>query len=129
MYGNEKDVPYLHHSWTPREFLITLGEMIRFFDPDYLVRNLPRNYTDMAVDDLRFLNEASDLAGRGSRLVRIERLPRHLKTNVSRSETELDAYDKWDAVINTTENRGIQALYARLDEIMESFGHYPMLSL
>jgi hypothetical protein len=120
LYGSQRNKPYKEYTWTPREFLVTLGHFCRFFDKDYFVKNLNEDgYTKIAIDDLRFKNEAEALKTRGATLIRIERYEKYLTTSADQSETDLDDYKGFDYTINTVENRSLQAFYDRLEEIME----------
>mgnify|MGYP001394887594 CR=1 FL=1 len=74
-------------------------------DPDYWTKawgrkveqyDLPRVH--ILVDDVRFINEVAVIRAHGGRLVKIER-PGFNGANDHSSETSLDAYRAWDAVV------------------------------
>lgn len=80
-------------------------EYRRAKDPDYWtkawghkIEQYPLDRMHILVDDVRFLNEVAVIRAHGGRIVKIER-PGFLGANNHSSETSLDDYREWDAVI------------------------------
>lgn len=131
LYGALKDKKFKDYEWTPREFLIRYGQFLRYFDADYWVKNLlklldlddpKRKYV---CDDLRFVNEAQILKKAGAKLIRINRYDKDLDikydANIDNdiSETALDDYKEWDAVIESFQNTTKPVLYKTLEGLVK----------
>jgi len=80
-------------------------EYRRAQDPDYWTKawgrkveqyNLPRSH--VLVDDVRFMNELNVIRAHGGLIVKIER-PGFLGANTHSSETSLDGFTAWDAIV------------------------------
>ena len=96
-------------------------EYRRARDPDYWTKAWGRKVeqydlarTHILVDDIRFMNEVNVVRGHGGRLVKIER-PGFTGANNHSSETSLDDFSGWDAVIvNDATLEALRAKVARL---------------
>lgn len=121
-----KEKPYLHYDWTPRDFVIAVGKMARYFDADYWVNNsgLKESKGDVSVDDVRFPNEVDAIHQLGGKVVRIERQE---KLNIygkhldDISETALDGYKGFDYTVDSCWNITLSDLHKQLDAMMEQF--------
>lgn len=119
-----KENPFLPYDWTPREFLIRLGDFVRFHDENYFVKTLIFDLNkDYSIDDCRFVNEANYLRELGAKIVRINRYdslnPYKVKLNIP-SECALDKY-KFDFIINDFDNGHITDLYKSIDKMLKFF--------
>lgn len=96
--------------YTPRDILIREGCLKRSIDPDFWTKKLAMEIMNaedggdkFVVDDIRFLNEISYLKKHfpGARFVRIERSEDAIGKAAldDLSETELDHYKEWDALL------------------------------
>lgn len=81
-------------------------EYRRAEDPDYWTKAWGRKIEqydltslNILVDDVRFMNEVNVIRAHGGRLVKIER-PGFTGANNHSSETALDGYRAWDAVLD-----------------------------
>lgn len=120
-----KNVKFNNQDFTPREFLIHLGQFLRYFDKDYFIKatHLEDMTGRIVIDDLRYLNEVEYLKKLGAKIIRIHR---YRKDNPYKgefasdpSETELDDYAGWDAQIHEFQNDKIVGLRRRIDQIMQ----------
>lgn len=113
---------------SPRQALQQLGDALREkFGPDFLIRIMRRRIDDVgrdgakavAIPDVRFNDECKAVKSWGGRLIRIDRdVP---AVSAHKSETQLDGFDGWDAVLDN--NGDPQSLYHRLDGVLtRSFG-------
>lgn len=116
-----KEKRYKYHDWTVREFLIRLGNFMRFHDPNYWVKEsgLANAYGRIVIDDVRFPNEVEYIQELGGKLVRLNRYP-HLNIYGEKelddpSETSLDAYKKWDYEVESCWNVKKDDLYKQMD--------------
>ena len=90
---------------TVRQLLIDIGKMYRAIDPDFWVKRLWKDveasvvhgHDHIVIDDMRFLNEATFLREHGAKLIRVNRPGMKLIDDIS--ETELDGYDDFHAVL------------------------------
>jgi len=80
-------------------------EYRRSQDPDYWtkawgrkIEQLDLAHTHVLIDDVRFMNELDVIKGHGGLMVKIER-PGFDGANNHSSETSLDGYSEWDAII------------------------------
>lgn len=123
---SEKEKPFREHSFTPREFMIHLGQFMRFHDPEYWVKssNISAMRGNVVIDDVRFRNEADYLKELGAKLVRINRFE---KLNVygkdldDPSETDLDNYKGFDFIVEDCVNVKPIDLYKQLNNAMKQF--------
>ena len=119
-----KEKPYKHYDWTPREFLIHLGEFCRYHDKGYWLNKAMARCVDpkalYVFDDTRFLNEAEAIKAKGGKIIRINRYEKHNPYGKNLdivSETELDTY-KFDFVCHELYNVKLEGLYGQLDLFM-----------
>lgn len=119
VYGKEKETPTVYKRtdgsyFTPRDILIREGSLKRSIDKDYWCKEL-ENYvaqwktdsTKIVMDDIRFLNEIDYFKKLGAKFVRIERNQKATGRAAldDLSETELDSYKDWDALLLEPFNR------------------------
>lgn len=135
--SDAKDKPFRKYDWTPRDFLIKYGQFMRYFDQDYwatklVVKAASLEDSSIVVDDLRFKNEAKILKAMGFKLVRIERYKKDLDItydpNVDGdvSETDLDDFADFDAVVEPFQNTTKPVLFKSLDGLVKTLGNYPL---
>lgn len=126
LYGTEKEVPtkYKRTDGSPltaRDILIREGCLKRSIDPLFWCKKLHDQIRFLAtdktrslfvIDDIRFLNEIKYLKGIGTKFVRLERRQSAIGKAAldDLSETELDTYDEWDAVLLEDFNRDLEDL-------------------
>ena len=121
-----KEKPFSVYDWTPRDFLISLGQFMRYFDPDYWVKasNLDKLEGRVVIDDLRFPNEAEYIKSLGGIIIRIERyenLNIYGKNLDDPSETSMDNY-KYDHKIDDCRNVSMDDLTSSLDDLAKQLG-------
>ena len=122
-----KERPYGVYDWTPREFLINLGEFMRYHDKNYwLTKGLSRcsaNET-YVFDDVRYVNEADCIRSTGyGYIVRINRYEKdnpYGKNLDIPSESQLDDY-KFDYVVEHCQNTTLTSLYRQGDILFNKF--------
>lgn len=118
----KKEKPWKGHDWSPREFLIHLGEFMRFHESDYWVNkgiavckdHVKNNYI---FDDVRYKNEADAIRKLGGVILRIERYEKHNpygKNLDTPSETDLDDF-KFDYVVERMWNIEQDDLFRQLN--------------
>lgn len=125
-----KESPFRNYEWTPREFMINLGEFLRYHDKDYWVKKaVARLKGDglYVIDDLRFTNEAEVLKKMKAQLIRIERYenknPYGKRLQIP-SERDLDEYP-FNFTINGIQNLTLTSLTDNIDIIMDELGVKP----
>lgn len=101
--------------YSPREFLIELGNLYRKYRPTFWVdivlnKIINNGGTKFMVTDVRYVNEAEALRKIGTSLIRLERHPDRdsmvdEKTKLSISETALDDYAHFDFILKGENNR------------------------
>lgn len=114
LWGKDKEVPTQYkrdngHPLTARDIMIRHGVYKRFVDSLYFCKKFDPTVSErIVIDDLRFKNEVEFFKTHGAEFVRIERLP---ELNVYKaalddlSETELNAWGKWDYVLKADDNK------------------------
>ncbi len=120
-----KEAPWADYDWSPRDFMLHLGEFMRFHDKDYWLRVALAKCTDgkkvYVFDDLRFLNEADALRNVGAKLIRVNRYEHqnpYGKNLDIESETQLDSY-KFDYVVEDCRNTTLKQLHGHDSQILE----------
>jgi len=112
--------------FTPRDIMIRVGTLYRSFDPQFWVKKAFSNLTDgglYVVSDVRFANECNAIKELGGLLVRIDRSQ---DLNIFKaalddlSETELDAWGKWDFKLDARDNKNISDLTRFADSIVSA---------
>lgn len=122
-----KEKPFNNYDWTPREFLIQLGQFMRYYDKNYWVRSsgIDNAVGRIVIDDVRFPNEVEYLKSLGAKIVRIKRFE---KLNVygkeldDPSETSLDNFTGFDFIVEDCVNVTLKDMYKQADIAMDSFG-------
>jgi hypothetical protein len=110
-----------------RSFLQNLGVGCRaVFGEDFWVDQLfakvdRLGVKDVVVPDVRFPNEAQAIKDRGGKLVRIDRPGHYAGGHVS--ETALDDYDGWDAVL--VNDGSVFDLQSQLVDLVVGWMHTP----
>lgn len=122
---SNKEKPFLDYDWTPRDFQVNLGEMVRYHDPDYWVKQLKLDRVyDYAIDDVRYPNEAEYIRKMGGVIVRVERYaslnPYGPPAQVP-SETALDGA-KFEHIIEEPYNTTLEDLQYNVGLIMKILG-------
>ena len=122
--GLNKETKYKDHDWTPRDFMIHLGELMRYHEPNYWLNrgiakcnDTTKNY---CFDDVRFTNEADAIKALGGKIIRIERYEKlnpFGKNLDIPSETDLDKYT-FDFTILKIRNVSMTSLERQLDGYM-----------
>lgn len=127
---SRKEKPFKDYDWTPRDFMISLGKLARYYDENYWVKasGLGEMTGRVVVDDMRFDNEYGYIRELGGKVVRIER---YEKLNIygkdldDPSETSLDRH-AFDFRVEKCWNIEPKDLYRQLDRMMEDFGIAPL---
>jgi hypothetical protein len=92
--------------WTAREIMQNFGAWYRSVDKNYWVKNLFRvidskDYKNVIITDVRYLNEANYIRGNGGIILRVNRNDKSFVHNSEHaSETELDNYKFDFEVVN-----------------------------
>lgn len=118
----KKESPWKGHDWSPRDFMIHLGEFMRFHETDYwlnrgidaCVEHVKNNYV---FDDVRYINEADAIRKLGGVILRIERYEKHNpygKNLDTPSETDLDKYT-FDYTVERVWNIEHEDLFRQVD--------------
>lgn len=111
------------HRWgmTPRAALQHVGtEMFRGWREDFWVNRLVSSLQPLTViTDVRFPNEAAAVKEAGGRLWLIDRPSLGPVTDGHASETSMQGYDGWDAILDNITT--LEHLYRQVDRLME--GH------
>lgn len=121
-----KEKPYGEYDWSPRDFMISLGKLGRYYDEDFWVKKLGLAAVDgdIAVDDVRFPNEVSYLKAIGGKIVRLERyenLNIYGRNLDDPSETSLDKYKEFDYTVDACWNLELGDLHSRIKLMMAQF--------
>ena len=128
--AKRKERLFVRYDWTPRQFLIALGEMMRYFDEDYWVNKVTRRIRAnkkgrYIIDDLRYLNEARRLTDMGAVLIRVNRYAKDNpfgKDLHIASEMALDNYEDFKYTVDEFNNTTMHDLAQQADIIMKSEG-------
>ena len=126
----KKEKPFRGHDWSPREFLIHLGEFQRFHQNDYWLAkgidacndHVKNNYV---FDDVRYKNEAEAIKKLGGVLLRIERYEKHNpygKNLDTPSETDLDDFG-FDYTVEKMWNTTQEDLFRQADAFIAAKCH------
>lgn len=120
----KKEAKFGKYDFTPREFMIHLGEFMRFHDKDYwvnVVLNSLKKTGKYVIDDVRYENEASLIKNLGGKLIRVERYEQYNpygKNLDIDSETSLDNYKDFDYEIPSPRNLSLKELTEQVDQFM-----------
>lgn len=118
-----KEQAFNGYDWTVREFLIQLGQFIRFYDQDYWVKSsgIDKLSGKIVIDDVRFPNEVEYLKKLGAKIIRInryEKLNIYGKDLDDPSETSLDDYS-FDFLVQDCYNITMIDLQKQTDFMMK----------
>lgn len=120
-----KEQKWRGHDWSPREFLVNLGEFARFHEPSIWLNKGISQCKDAdgkyVFDDVRYFNEADAIKALGGKLIRLNRYEKdnpYGKHLTITSETQLDDY-KFDMIIHEFDNKDIPDLRKQADKIEE----------
>lgn len=122
-----KEKPFFKSGESARQFLISFGQFMRYWDEDYWIKASGIDTAEglIVIDDLRFKNEAKYLKAKGAKLIRINRYE-HIncygKNLDDPSETDLDDFKEWDYVIEDCTNVTIDDLMKQCDRAMKDLG-------
>lgn len=126
---SNKEKPFKHYDFTPRDFMVSLGQFLRYHDKHYLtnelVKTLESSQQNYVIDDLRLLEELEILKKfTGITFIRIERFKtlNPYKESFDKTETELDTYP-FTIRIEEPANTTLAELRRSLDYIMTDLGH------
>jgi len=114
LWGDDKEVsderypfPTTSGWWTAREIMQNFGAFYRTIDNEFWVKNLFRviedkEYMNVIITDVRYINEAGYIINNGGYVIRVERENKDAVHNEQHpSEVELDVYNRFDfTVIN-----------------------------
>ena len=114
LWGDDKEKPDERYPkpdgsgfWTAREIMQEFGAFYRTIDKEFWIKHLykvaaEKEYTNVIITDVRYLNEADFIINGGGYVVRVERENKDTVHNEEHpSEVELDNYNKFDfTVIN-----------------------------
>lgn len=125
-----KEKPFKKYDFSPREYMIHLGEFMRFHDPLYWLNRGMESVKDFATvnyvfDDVRYVNEANAIKAAGGMLLRIERYEKHNpygKNLDTPSETELDTY-KFDYTVERMWNIEQDDLFRQVNAFVDAKCH------
>jgi hypothetical protein len=124
---SKKEKPWRSYDFSPRDFLIHLGEFMRFHDKNYWLNRAMANCKDPVTnnyvfDDVRYKNEADTIKSQGGMLMRVERYAKYNpygKDLDGPSETDLDDY-KFDYVCEKMWNTTQTDLFRQIDAFVTS---------
>jgi len=91
--------------WTAREIMQDYGAFYRTIDSEFWVKNLFRviedkEYTNVIITDVRYINEADYILNNGGYVIRVERENKDTVHNEQHpSEVELDGYNRFDFTV------------------------------
>jgi hypothetical protein len=116
LWGDDKEVPDERYPkplgaggkgfWTAREIMQNFGAFYRTIDNEFWIKNLFRvaedkEYTNVIVTDVRYINEADYIIDQGGAVIRVERDNKDDVHNMQHpSEVELDNYKRFDFTIS-----------------------------
>ena len=118
----KKEAKFKEYDWTPRDFMIHLGEFARFHDQSFWLNRGISKCKDpkktYVFDDVRYKNEADAIIQAGGKIIRIDRYEKNNpygKNLDIPSETELDGYDKFHYTIHEMWNTSKEELYRQTE--------------
>jgi hypothetical protein len=114
LWGEDKEVPDERYPfpttnghWTAREIMQNYGAFYRTIDNEFWIKNLfkvaeDKEYTNVIITDVRYINEADYIIDHGGYVIRVNRENKDTVHNEEHpSEIELDDYKRFDfQVIN-----------------------------
>ena len=103
-------------SLTWRDVMIRLGTFLRSLDSNFFVDRLDYSGRLVAIDDVRFKNEAQRIKDKGGIIIRLTRpKPTDGSPDQDISETDMDDWP-WDYEIDNTKD--FEHLFNQLDKIL-----------
>lgn len=121
----KKEAPFKEYSWTPREFLINLGEFMRYHEPNYWLNKglaaCSLSKGRYVFDDVRYVNEADAIREMGGKIIRVNRYEKsnpYGKNLDIASENNLDNY-KFDFTIHDCVNTTLDSLHQEGDFVLK----------
>jgi len=107
--------------WTAREIMQDFGAFYRTIDNEFWIKNLfkvieSKEYTNVVITDVRYINEADYIINNGGYVIRINREDKgDIHNEQHPSEIELDNYKRFDfTVVN---NQGLEELKVTASEV------------
>ena len=106
--------------WTGREIMQDYGAFYRSIDNEFWVKNLfkvadDKEYTNIIITDVRYINEADYILDNGGHVIRIERAGKDDVHNMQHpSEIELDGYRRFS--FNVINDWGLEELKVSASE-------------
>lgn len=97
--SDTNELPSLY--WTAREIMQEFGAFYRSIDDKFWIKNLfkvaeQKEYTNVIITDVRYINEADYILEHGGVMLRVERENKDSVHNMSHpSEVQLDEYKKF----------------------------------
>ena len=91
--------------WTAREIMQNYGAFYRSIDDEFWVKNLfkvieEKEYANVIITDVRYVNEADYVINNGGYIVRVDRESKDSVHNMQHpSEIELDGYKRFDFTV------------------------------
>lgn len=91
--------------WTAREIMQNYGAFYRTIDNEFWVKNLfkvieEKEYTNVIITDVRYINEADYIINNGGYVIRVDRENKDTVHNEQHpSEIELDSYKRFDFTV------------------------------
>lgn len=123
-----KEQPYKYYDWTPRDFIIGLGQFICYYDKNYLINELIASIESPSqhyvIDDVRLPEEVEALKKLGAKIVRINRYKAnnpYKAVSTEITETALDNYT-FDYIIEDCVNITLNDLKQECDTLMNFNG-------
>ena len=124
--GQLKETVIVGRDYSYRDAMIIVGDMLRYFEPNYFVDRLKARLTSnpttsFIIDDVRRKNEVDMLVSLGATTIRVNRYVKDLpyKTEINHSsETELLNYEA-DWVINDFDNKTVRDLQLSSGRIIQ----------
>ena len=122
-----KEKKWRTYDWSPREFLIHLGEFARFHDENFWTKKTLDKCTQKdayyVFDDVRYDNEYNIIKNMGGKIIRINRYTEQNPYGEdldTPSETQLDKH-KFDYVIEKCRNTSPKMLTDHTTSILELY--------
>ena len=138
LWGDDKEIPDTRYTkptatttgtanlpepiyWTAREIMQNFGAFYRTIDNQFWIKNLFRvaerkEYSNVIVTDVRYINEADYILDIGGLVLRVEREDKADVHNMAHpSEVELDGYDSFSIIIDN--NGTLEDLEASAESI------------
>jgi len=111
--------------WTAREIMQNYGAFYRTIDSEFWVKNLfkvvqEKEYTNVIITDVRYINEADYIIDNGGYVIRIERANKDDVHNMLHpSEVELDGYKRFS--FNVINDWGLEELKEAASDVAGFF--------